>query len=239
MRRNRIAVVVSRQHLAATFAMLAVPFMLLLLFARIAHINMQIIFGNILLSGMRLILAYLLALLCAWGAAVTFYRGRRAAVFLPAFDVLQSVPTFTILPFAVTLWGGSDAVVITFLVLTMIWPLFFSVVSSFKLIKREWNDVVQISDLRGWAYVERFLWPASIPGVITGSIIGLGEGWEALVATEIIAGAPGGLGEFFHLHARNAPVTSFGVVAVLAVIFLINKLLWLPLLERSHRTMES
>lgn len=77
-----------------------------------------------------------------------------------------------------------------------------------------------------------------MPGFITGSIVGLGEGWEALIATEIIVGMDTGLGNFFQTYSTNPKITAFGVLGFLILIFSINKVIWLPLLEWSHRKME-
>ena len=104
--------------------------------------------------------------------------------------------------------------------------------------KRDWEEAVEVAGLKGFDYVRNFLWPISAPGLITGSIIGLGEGWEALVATEIIVEIKDGLGSFFQSFSTNASVTAFGILGLLILIFSMNKILWLPLLEWSHRKME-
>ena len=116
----------------------------------------------------------------------------------------------------------------------MIWPVFFSIVSSLKLIKRDWQEAAKISNLRGWQYFRYFLWPVSVSGLIIGSIIGLGEGWEALVATEIIISPGRGLGEFFQRFSTSPMITGFGILGLLILIFAFNKLIWLQLLTWSH-----
>jgi ABC-type anion transport system duplicated permease subunit len=123
-------------------------------------------------------------------------------------------------------------------VITIIWPIFFTVVSQLKLLKTEWQEAVQISGLKGFNYLKYYLWPASLPGLITGSIIGLGEGWEALVATEIIVNHPVGLGSFFQTYTTSGSITALGIFGLLLLIFCVNKLIWLPLLEWSHKKTE-
>ena len=228
----------SRVHLAVTMAVVVAPFLFFFIFSRVANVAGNKLFFDIATSSLRLLLAYVIALVLGWVSAALFYKGKRAVVALPVFDVLQSFPTFAALPVATYLWGVSDVTVIVFLVITIIWPIFFSIVSSLKLIKSEWEEAVEISGLRGRDYITHFLWPVSIPGIITGSIIGLGEGWEALVATEIIVGMQIGLGDFFQAFSHNPGITVFGILGFLILIFSINKLLWLPLLEWSHREME-
>ena len=238
MRKKRMAIYASRKHVVATLLVLVAPFLFLLLFSELADIAASQLFWNLFVSTVRLTVAYIFAVILAWVFAVIFYRGRRAMVALPIFDVLQSFPTFAALPLAALVWGSSNFTVVFFLVITIIWPIFFSIISALKLIRHDWEEAVEIARLGGFDYIRYFLWPVSIPALITGSIIGLGEGWEALVATEIIVGISSGLGGFFQSFSNNSSITAFGILGLLLFIFSINKLIWLPMLERSHRIME-
>ena len=221
-------------HIIATGLVLAAPFVFLLFFSKIIHIPASQLFGDVTISFWRLAAAYLISVIVAWALAVGFYTGRRADVALPFFDVLQSFPTSAALPVATFYWGASNFSVIFFLSIAIIWPILFSIISSLKLIKHDWEEAAEIMGLRGVNYLRYFLWPMSVPSLITGSIIGLGDGWEALVATEIIIGVKGGLGRFFQFFANNPEITIFGILGVLVIVFSINKLIWLPLLEWSH-----
>ena len=237
-RKSRVIIYQSRLHLAVTLLFIIAPFLFLLFFSRFANIASSQLLSDVGISSVRLIIAYFIAAALGWIFAVSFYRGRRAAVALPIFDVLQSFPTFALLPLTTLLWGATSFTIIFFLVITVIWPLFFSIISSLKLIRRDWQEAVQIYELSGFNYFKIFLWPVSIPGLITGSIIGLGEGWEAMIATEIIVGMKSGLGSFFQAYSTNVHVTIFGILGFLLLIFSINKIIWIPLLEWSHRKME-
>lgn len=228
----------SRWHLLVTLLVIIAPFLFLLVFSRVADIASGSLFTNVGISFFRLLLAYLIAALLGWTLAVLFSQGRRSLIALPAFDILQSFPTFALLPMAVLAFGPSSLTIVVFLVVTIIWPIIFSVVSSVKQIKHDWREAVTVFGLSGMAYLRFFLLPVSIPGLITGSIIGLGEGWEALIATEIIVRAPRGLGSFFAAFATSPAITLFGILGFLILIFSINKLVWLPLLAWSHRQVE-
>lgn len=240
MRRTRATVKIyqSRLHLILTMLIVAVPFFYLLAFSFFAQISVTKLFFDIVASVIRLFVAYFIALIFAWTTAVSFYRGKTARFALPIFDVLQSFPTFAALPLAVYMWGPSNFTVIFFLFLTVVWPIFFSIVSSLRLIKHDWFEAVEMSRLSGFSYLRLFLLPASFSGVITGSIIGLGEGWEALVATEIIVNIRGGLGSFFATFSRSPEVTALGIFGLLLLIFSINKIVWIPLLDLSHKRLE-
>src|SRR3989344_4125217 len=131
--RHRMKIYRSGLHLAATFLLVVAPFLFLLFFARIESLAVSNLFHDVFVSILRLVEAYLISVLLAWLLAISFYKGRLSHVVLPIFDILQSFPAFAILPFAVYFLGKSDFTVILFLVLTMIWPILFSVLSSLKL----------------------------------------------------------------------------------------------------------
>lgn len=236
--KKHVKIYESKVHLLITLLFLILPFIFFLLFSNLAHIATLKLFSDIFDSVVRLIIAYFIAAVLGWIFAVSFYKGKRATVALPFFDVLQSFPTFAALPLATYFWGVNGSTVILFLVITIIWPIFFSIISSLKLIQHDWEEAVQISNLSKWNYLTHFLWPVSITGLITGSVIGLGEGWEAMVATEIIIGVKNGLGNFFDSYSKNPTITAFGILGLLLLIFSINKLVWIPLLEWGHRRME-
>lgn len=236
--KNRVKIYQSRLHLSITLFFIVIPFLFFLFLSHFTNITTSTLIKDMGGSFLRISVAYFIAAVLGWTLAVFFSKGKRAIVALPVFDVLQSFPTFAALPLAVLLWGPSNETVIFFLVLTILWPILFSIISSMKLIKRDWEEAVSITRLSGWQYLYKFLWPVSVPGLITGSIIGLGEGWEALVATEIIVGIKTGLGSFFQLFSSHPSVTAFGILGLLILIFSMNKLIWLPLLEWSHREME-
>lgn len=224
----------SRLHRLVTVLFLILPFAFFLFFAEVAAISSAKLFMDIGISVARIGIAYVISLVVAWICAVLFYQGKRSVVALPFFDVLQSFPTFAALPLASYFLGPDNTTVIFFLVLTIIWPIFFSIISSLHLIRRDWREAVEISQLSGFSYFKLFLLPVTIPGMVTGSLIGLGDGWGALVATEIIVGSRRGLGNFFNLFSRNPRITAFGILGFLILIFSINKLVWTPLLEWSH-----
>lgn len=224
----------SWRHVAATIGIILVPLIFLYFFALDSKVGVGVLFSHLGISFGRMIIAYFISAALGWLLATTFARGGMSGWSLPLFDVLQSIPTFALLPIAVLKFGGSTSVVIFFLVFAIVWPIFFSIVSSLHLARRDWEEAVEISGLSKWNYIRLYLLPVTVPGLITGSIVGLGDGWEALVATEIIVGVKSGLGQFFQANSGNTNITLLGVLGFLLLIFVINKLIWLPLLNWSH-----
>jgi ABC-type nitrate/sulfonate/bicarbonate transport system permease component len=228
----------SFRHLAVAFAIFLLPLVGLFLFSRESGIPFYTTMYDLGISIFRLGIAFVFATILAWVSVVLLIRGKTESVTLSVFDVLQSLPTFTILPLAVHFLGNSESTIIFFLIITIIWPIIFSIVSSLKQVDKSWHEAVVMSRIRGMDYIRYYLLPVTAPGIVTGAIIGLGDGWEALIATEIILQTKTGLGAFFQGFASSTSMTLFGVGAFLLVVFTINKLIWLPLLERSHRLVE-
>ena len=235
---HTVGIYKKQRHMLVALGFMVVPFLFFILFSRFAHISTQTLFVNLGVSFVRIVVAYAISAILGFTLAVLLYRGKASTIFLPISDVLQSFPTFAALPIALLYWGANNFTTIFFLVLAIIWPIFFVVVSSLKLIRNDWYEAVEISGLRGFAYVRQFIFPAAMPALITGSIVGLGDAWEVLIATEIIIGTKYGLGPFFQSFSSNITITLFGILGLLTIVFSINKLVWLPLLERSHRNHE-
>ncbi len=228
----------SWEHLVVVFSVLLLPLFGLFIFSKFSGVAFGISLYDLSISVVRLGVAFAIATVLAWLFVVLLIRGRTEVTSLAIFDVLQSLPTFTILPIAVRFLGSGESTIITFLVITIIWPIIFSIVSSLKQADQSWHDAVKISRIKGLDYIRLYLLPVTLPGIVTGAIIGLGDGWEALIATELLLGTDTGLGAFFHQFSNNSVTTLFGVLIFLSVIFAINKFIWLPLLEKSHRLME-
>lgn len=225
-----------RIHILWTFLIVLLPF-LFVFFGGVISTAQKISFvGDLLASTVRLFVAYTFSLFIAVILGITLSRGRLGAVMLPIFDVLQSFPTFAMLPLAVSFFGPSETTVIIFLIITVVWPMLFAIISSQKLIKTAWEEAATIYGATGWKRILYFALPVAGPGIVTGSIVGLGEGWEAVVGAEIIVGIKThGLGGFFNGYSQSGHVVFYGVMALLLFIFAMNHLLWLPLLERSHK----
>jgi NitT/TauT family transport system permease protein len=228
----------SKIQLLVTLSFVIAPVIFLLVVAQFTSLTVTGLFIDFSDSIFRLVAAYGIAVLLAWGLALAFATGKRSKVALPVFDVLQSFPTFALVPLAVLTFGSTNTTVIFFLVITIIWPILFSVVNALKLIKKEYWEVAEMYRLHGWNRFRYFLLPASIPGVVTGSIIGLGEGWEALVATEIIMNTKTGLGSFFQQNSNEALLTTLGILSLMVIIFSVNRLLWAPIMVRVYHKMQ-
>lgn len=184
----------------------------------------------------RLIVAYLIAL--ALGVSIGLLVGWSpfADTLFPVFDVLQNVPSFALIPFFIYFFGLDDLMIILFAVSSIIWPVLFAVLASIKNAHADLSDAATIFGARGWRRIPYYLAPLSLPAVLTGSIVGIAIGWEAVIGAEIIAHASG-----FGLFIEDATSTGVndvaiaGMLVILLIVFVINRLVWTPLLAESSK----
>ena len=208
---------------------------LLLLFVRLSNVSLGTLFVDLLASTYRVVIAYLISLVISVLMALIVTRNRTFEDFLlPVLDVLQSFPSFAILPIAILWFGASDVTAILFLVITILWPVLFNVVAGVKNMRGDLGEAARVFGAGGIKKLKYYLLPGVFPAIVTGSIIGWGEAWEAIVGAEIL-GISRGIGAFLNDASRTGDtrVLTLGIVFLLFFIFFLNKIIWLPLLKRS------
>jgi len=224
-----------RSYLLITFAIVVLPFLFILIFSPLTGVNTTQVFIDIGASFMRVAVAYVISLVLAIGIAVFLGQGRAGDFTLPLLDVLQSFPSFALLPLFTVWFGAGNTSAIFFLIITIVWPILFSTVSAIKMARNDLQEAAHIFGARGIKKLLAFTVPVALPGLVTGSIVGVGEGWEAIVGAEIIGVTPG-IGGFLNNASSqgNLLVLAYGIVALMLFLFSLNKIIWLPLLKRSH-----
>lgn len=184
----------------------------------------------------RLIAAYLIALVLGVGVALVVGWSPLADFFFPLFDILQNVPSFALFPIFLYLFGLTDTMIIFFAVSSIVWPILFAVLTAIKNAHRDLNDAASIFGATGVKRITAYLAPLSFPSILTGSIVGIAIGWESVIGAEIIA-ASGGFGAFIRTVDTTGlnPGAVAGALAILIIVFVINRIVWAPLLAESSR----
>ncbi|MBU6490962.1 ABC transporter permease subunit [Patescibacteria group bacterium] len=184
----------------------------------------------------RLALAYGIALLLGVSIALIVGWSPFADALFPVFDVLQNVPSFALIPLFIYFLGFTDQMIIFFAVSSIVWPILFAVLTAIKSAHTDLNDAATIFGARGLRRIPFYLAPLSFPAILTGSIVGIAIGWESVIGAEIIASA-GGFGAFI----KGADVSGIsqaavaGMLAILIIVFVVNRLVWAPLLAESSK----
>jgi NitT/TauT family transport system permease protein len=198
----------------------------------------------------RLSIAYVLGLLLALPLALLVtYNTWAERIFLPLFDVVQSLPSLAFFPIIIVFfihYGWFDAAAIFILFLSMLWNMVFSLVGGLHVIPADIKDAGHVFGLRGWRYMTKILLPASVPYLITGSLLAWAQGWNIVIVAEVLhTYLPGstsavdlfGIGSILVHTAASGQSGDFirAIVVLVLAIAALNFLVWQKLLHYAER----
>lgn len=229
-----------RRHRLKISAILSVILTITIAVMGYTVLDARAFFTGFIISLVRITTSYFISLVLAVMITLWVTSNKRVEdAIVPVLDVLQSFPSFALFPILAQFFGRSEIVTILILVVTMVWPLIFTILTSQKQINHEIFEAAEIFGARGWRRIWYVLLPLLTPSIVTGSIIAWGEAWEAVVAVEIIVGGAG-LGTYLNAagEAHETRVVLVGVLLLLMLLFLINKYVWLNFLSASVKSTE-
>jgi NitT/TauT family transport system permease protein len=204
-----------------------------------------------LFSVARIVAAYLISL------AVTFVYGYIAAhnakaerVLIPLLDTLQSIPVLSFLPpvmvAMVALFPsrqlGVELGSILLIFTGQVWNMIFSLYSSIKSIPNELLEAAQVYRLSWWQKFLQLELPYSAIGLVWNSMLSVAAAWFFLIACEMFVlgnrdlRLPG-LGSYLQTAANAGDVRAivWGLIAMIAVIVLMDQLIWRPIIAWSQK----
>ncbi len=203
----------------------------------ISHSNTLNLARDLALSTVRVFLAYFITLPLALIVVILITRKTKVEdFFVPVLDVAQSLPAFAFLPVMIAALGRGTLTIALFLTVEMIWPIIFTTLSALKTTRQDLSEAATVFQSTGIKRLWHFILPSIFPSIVTGSIIGWGEAWETIVGAELIAGK-NGIGAFIGKLNDSGSTFLFGVAVIILMlfIFILNRLIWLPLLKRSTK----
>jgi len=198
----------------------------------------------------RLALAYVLAIIVALPLALLTVSGTWAEkIFLPLFDILESVPTLAFFPILIIFFVRADylnAAAIFILFLAMLWNIVFTLIGGLKIIPVDIKYAARVFGLRGFAHFRKVTLPAIFPQIVTGSILAVAQGWNIIIVAEVLhTYIPGGTGadDLFGLGSVLVNASASGqnglflaaLLTMIVVIAILNFFVWQKLLHYAER----
>ena len=180
----------------------------------------------------RLLSGFALAAVFGVGIGVLMGRSRRAEdIFLPLVSVLAPIPGLAYTPLFL-LWFGPGAFSALLLVgFVSMFPIIYNSWTGVKAVKEIWVRSAQsmgADDRRLFRYV---ILPGALPYILTGLRLGLAQAWRILVAVEMLASVPWGLGwlifgarEFLNTDAMMAGIAVIAVIGLCLEKFVFQKI---------------
>jgi ABC-type anion transport system duplicated permease subunit len=148
-----------------------------------------------LASVLRILAAYIIALVWTLGAGILISRSKTLSqLFMPLFDIGQSVPALALFPFIIlvvfTFIGtgetGLEIASVLLLLTGTQWYLLFNIIGAIKHIPGDVIEAANSFGIKDWDFVRYVLLPAIFPGIIVGSIQAWGGAWNATIVSEYI-----------------------------------------------------
>lgn len=207
----------------------------ILLIGQIGSSAQKSLTGALLISLARLFFSYLLSLAISVVLVVLIGNNRLGDMLIPVFDLFQNLPSFALIPLFILWLGNTSLMAIVFAATSILWPILFYMLHALRTANQDLSDAATIFGARGLKRVFNFSLPVIFPAAVTGSIVGISIGWEAIIGIEII-GLGGGIGTFLNQAsgADNQKILWLGITALLLVVFLINRLVWMPLIKKTQ-----
>jgi len=202
-------------------------------------------------SLVRMTAAYVLSLVFAVAYGyIAAYNRRVEMVMIAALDILQSIPVLSFLPGVMlamvalfpTRQLGVELGSIILIFTGQVWNMAFSFYSSLKSIPRELREAADIYHFGSWQRFIELELPFGAIGLVWNSIVSVASGWFFLMACEMFVlgnhdfRLPG-LGSYLQTAASAGDTAGilWGLTAMIAVIVIIDQLLWRPLIAWSDR----
>lgn len=130
----------------------------------------------------------------------------------PLMEILRPIPPLAWIPLSI-LWFGIGETQNQFIIfLAIFFPILLNAISGVKSIEPNLIRAARCLGANEWNILSRVVLKAALPQIVTGIRIGLGVGWMALVAAELV-GATSGLG-FLINDARTILRTDYVIVGM-------------------------
>lgn len=175
-----------------------------------------ILFDYLLASVGRLFIGcaagFVLAVVLGYTIGVSRLMDR---VFSPIITLLQPIPGIAWIPLAI-LWFGLGPMAVGFIIfLSAFFPIVMNTITGVRTIGHDYMKASRVFRFSQRMMLFDVVLPGALPYIVTGTRIGFGYGWRALVAGEMIA-ASSGLG-YMIFDARSYLKTDEVIVGMLTI----------------------
>ena len=180
----------------------------------------------------RLALGFAIAAVAGVLVGILMGRYRRAEdLLLPLVSIGAPIPGLAYAPLFLLWFGLGDTGSIVLVAFVSMFPVIINSWTGVKAVKEIWLRAAQTmgaDERRLFRYV---ILPGALPYILTGCRLGLAQAWRILVAVEMLAAVPWGLGwlifgarEFLNTDAMLAGIAVIAVIGLALEKFVFQRL---------------
>lgn len=180
----------------------------------------------------RLLTGFGLAAVVGLIIGVLMGRSRRAEdICLPLVSILAPIPGLAYTPLFLLWFGPGEVSAVLLVGFVSMFPIIYNSWTGVKAVKEIWLRSAQSMGADSRRMFRHVILPGALPYILTGLRLGLAQAWRILVAVEMLAAVPWGLGwlifgarEFLNTDAMMAGVTVIAVIGLLLEKYVFQKL---------------
>jgi len=171
---------------------------------------------------LRLLAGFGLAAIVGLTIGVLMGRSRRAEdICLPLVSILAPIPGLAYTPLFLLWFGPGEVSAVLLVAFVSMFPVIYNSWTGVKVVKEIWLRSAQALGADNRRIFRHVILPGALPYILTGLRLGLAQAWRILVAVEMLAAVPWGLGwlifgarEFLNTDAMMAGVFVIAVIGL-------------------------
>jgi len=181
---------------------------------------------------LRLAAGFLLAGIAGVAIGIVMGRSRRAEdILLPLVSIGAPIPGLAYAPLFLLWFGSGNVPAIVLVAFVSAFPIIYNSWIGVKAVKDIWLRSAQAMGADDRRMFRHVILPGALPYILTGLRLGLAQAWRILVAVEMLAAVPWGLGWmiFGAQEFLNTDVMLAGIVVIAVIGISLEKLVFQPL----------
>ena len=180
----------------------------------------------------RLLGGFTLAAVLGVTIGVLMGRSRRAEdIFLPLVSIGAPIPGLAYAPLFLLWFGLGNISAVLLVGFVSAFPIIFNSWTGVKAVKEIWVRSAQAMGADDRRLFRHVILPGALPYILTGLRLGLAQAWRILVAVEMLAAVPWGLGwlifgarKFLNTDAMMAGIVVIALIGLALEKFVFEKI---------------
>jgi NitT/TauT family transport system permease protein len=180
----------------------------------------------------RLTAGFALAAVVGVTIGILMGRSRRAEdIFLPLVSIGAPIPGLAYAPLFLLWFGPGNVPAVILVAFVSAFPIIYNSWTGVKAVKDIWVRSAQAMGADHRRMFRHVILPGALPYILTGLRLGLAQAWRILVAVEMLAAVPWGLGWliFGAQEFLNTDVMLAGIAVIALIGLALEKLVFAPL----------
>jgi NitT/TauT family transport system permease protein len=180
----------------------------------------------------RLLTGFALAAILGVTVGVLMGRSRRAEdILLPLVSIGAPIPGLAYAPLFLLWFGLGNISAVLLVGFVSAFPIIFNSWTGVKAVKEIWVRSAQAMGADDRRLFRHVILPGALPYILTGLRLGLAQAWRILVAVEMLAAVPWGLGwlifgarKFLNTDAMMAGIVVIALIGLALEKFVFEKI---------------